>query len=252
MKFLLIFLFFWANQVIQTYANDTLGPDNDSLEVWILNKPSLSAQYELVEHYWRLGRYQDALNLIQSIPVIFKLEGRQLDKNVAYEQFKTLLYNAYQNGRTEANLEKIEVEGLKEIAIKEIGFASVQAGNILQFFYGTAYLYYPVLPNKGKKARRYNPPTEEVEIPVLNVPKIWGYPNPAINWSDILYDLPDGMQEGTLIVTSTAGQTIETIKITQNSGTITLNTSNWSPGIYFAVLFSDKTKSNVYKLVIRK
>ena len=152
------------------------------------------------------------------------------------------------NGRTEATLERQEVNELKDIAKQKAGFASVQAGSIVQFFYGINNAYYPSLPNIPKARKSQEP---EVVIPIEN-PTIWGFPNPAINWADIQYNLPEGVAEGTLIITSIAGQVIENININANSGIVNLNTTDWSSGIYFAVLFSNKTKSNVYKLVVRK
>ncbi len=62
----------------------------------------------------------------------------------------------------------------------------------------------------------------------------------------------DSKGERKLIITSTAGQVIQIVDLQNNSGVVQLNTTDWAGGIYFATLFSNKTKGTVYKFVVRK
>jgi hypothetical protein len=136
---------------------------------------------------------------------------------------------------------------LREMAEEKVGFASVQAASIVRFFYGNAPDFYPALPNWNEANER----KEQKQIAVLS-PTIWGSPNPTVDWIDVAYELPDDVKEGILEINAVSGQLIQTIKINQNNGTVTLNTSRWSPGIYFATLSIEGMQSNVYKIVIRK
>jgi hypothetical protein len=238
---------FWLNQVLSYYVNDSTGIQTDSMETWILKKTGLYAQYELVEHYWQQKRYQDAINYLGDITNEFPIEGRALENHNHYKSLKTLLWNAYKKGRTEAELKKVEVDVLREMAEEKVGFASVQAASIVRFFYGNAPDFYPALPNWNEATERKG----QKQIAVLS-PTIWGYPNPTVDWIDVAYELPDDIKEGVLVINAVSGQLIQTININQNNGTVTLNTSRWSPGIYFATLSIEGMQSNVYKIVIRK
>lgn len=81
---------------------------------------------------------------------------------------------------------------------------------------------------------------------------LMGAPNPAINWVDLYYELPENIKAGHLIVTSTTGATIAQIELRNNSGQINLNTKDWVSGIYFAALFSEGQEAKVFKIVIQK
>jgi hypothetical protein len=123
----------------------------------------------------------------------------------------------------------------------------VQAASIVRFFYGNAPAFYPALPNWNATEER----KEQEQRTVLS-PTIWGYPNPAVDWIDVVYELPDEVTKGILEVNAVSGQLIQTININQNNGIITLNSSAWSSGIYFAILSIEGMQSNAYKIVIRK
>lgn len=136
---------------------------------------------------------------------------------------------------------------LREIAEEKVGFASVQAASIVRFFYGNAPTFYPALPNWNEAAEQ----KEQKQIAVLS-PIISGYPNSTVDWIELAYELPDDIKEGVLAINAVSEQLIQTINIKQNNGTVTLNISNWLPGVYFATLSVKGMQSNVYKIVIRK
>ena len=154
-------------------------------------------------------------------------------------------------GRTEATLERHEVNELKTIAEAKAGFASVQADNILRFFYGTIVnSYYPALPNYVTTPRLAQVPDKEETI--VSNSQLWAYPNPAINWADLVYQLPEGIEKGTLIITAISGQQIANYQLTNNKGIVNLNTQDWAGGLYFAALRSENTQPVHYKIVVRK
>lgn len=250
-------LFFWANEVIFYYANDTLSPNYDSLEVWIKNKPGLSAAYELAEHYWNQKRYVDALQYINLMPTQHILKGVDYENHLNYVLLKNTLYSAYLDGNSEATLTRKDVDVLRDIANDNFGFASTQAANIVNFFYDYQYFYHPTLPDglNGVAARSSmveNTNEAEKTTTIVLSPRLWGYPNPTNTWADIIYELPNDTKDATLVISNTAGQIFENIKLTDRQGVVNLNTENWVSGVYFAVLYCSKGTSNVYKMVIRK
>lgn len=244
-------VFFWANQVIHAYSNDSLAW-KDSIAVWIQKKPGLEAAYELVEHYWRWGAYSTALQLIEDIPLQYTLEERAVKNHGDYKRLKNLLYTAYQAGRVEATLEKEEVDLLEEIALAKWGFAAVQAGNILRFFYQKGVIYYPTLPSGQEVEGRYTPPSHSNTLVFNEGAILLGNPNPAINWVDLSYQLPKDSKQGQLVVTATTGAKVHQVSLYQATGQITLNTKDWAAGIYFATLYAGEKKCKVFKIIIQK
>jgi hypothetical protein len=76
--------------------------------------------------------------------------------------------------------------------------------------------------------------------------------NPTVDWIDVLYELPNEIKKGTLVINAVSGKIMKTININQNNGTVIINTNTWSPGIYFATLSIEGMQSNIYEIVIRK
>ena len=152
----------------------------------------------------------------------------------------------------EANLEKVEVNALEVIANAKWGFAAVLASDILKFFYFKGTLYYPTLPNMNPIEGRYAQPSSNSPAMSVKEPMLMGAPNPAINWVDLYYELPEDLKTGYLVVTSTTGSKIAQVELRNNSGQLTLNTKDWVSGVYFATLFSEGQEAKVFKIVIQK
>ena len=152
----------------------------------------------------------------------------------------------------EANLEKAEVDALEVIANAKWGFAAVLASDILKFFYFKGTLYYPSLPDLNPIEGKFVPATGSSPAMSAKEPILMGAPNPAINWVDLYYELPEELKTGHLVVTSTTGATIAQIELRNNSGQLTLNTKDWVSGIYFATLFSEGQEAKVFKIIIQK
>ena len=77
------------------------------------------------------------------------------------------------------------------------------------------------------------------------------YPNPTTDWADVRYKLPEGIEKGQLIVTSTSGQQMMTLPVQGQQGFVTLNTSEWLTGTYFVVLYTDEEAIEQTQLIIR-
>jgi len=152
----------------------------------------------------------------------------------------------------EANLEKREVDALEVIANAKWGFAAVLASDILKFFYFKGTLYYPSLPDLNPVEGKFVPKTGSTPAIAAKEPILMGAPNPAINWVDLYYELPEDLKTGHLVVTSTTGATIAQVELRNNSGQIALNTKGWVSGIYFATLFSEGQETKTFKIVIQK
>jgi hypothetical protein len=242
---------FWATEVYHYYATDTTPAPVDTLRQWISNKKGLSAEYELVEHYWSNQKYEDAFIQLDIILQTYPLEDLELQNHEVYIGIKQLEREVIQDERTLAELKREEVIYLQDIANLRTGFASSYAANICAFFYTPSTRYYPLLPNLNGRSNG-------LEIPSLTTPttlvtaNLLGYPNPANSWMDLIYDLPTGSSTGELTILHSNGQLIQRVNIDRPQGTVNLNTTQWTAGIYFATLWSNGEAVKVYQIIIRR
>jgi hypothetical protein len=235
-----------ANEVLFYYKNDTASNNCDSIAIWIGNKVGLQAEYELVEHYWSCQQYVTALNHLSTIANQYILEDVVLDNHQDYVTLLNMLYEAYQANRTEATLTKDEVILLNELVANNYGFVAVKAANIVDFFYNDNYRYHPTLPQTGQE-KKGNIPLTKIDKSNLHIA-----PNPTTSWADVSYKLPVGVKKGKLVVTSTSGQQILTLELSQQQGILTLNTSKWLTGTYFVVLYTEDETVEQTQLIIRR
>jgi hypothetical protein len=236
-------LTYYANEVVFYYKNDTATTKWDSVAVWLRKIPGLMAQYDLVEHYWKQGLYTQAFNQLDYIQNNYELVGVVYDNHRAYRSLKNILLTAYEENRNEALLEQEEVDQLRTIADNNYGFAAVYAANIVNFFYNYEYQYHPTLPTALQEKRKLE---EEKLLSSLVI-----YPNPSHTWAEVEYQLPEGQQEGLLRITSTNGQIVEEIPITQTKYKLVLNTKSWTAGIYFVALYSEKKLVEQTTLIVK-
>ncbi len=234
-----------ANEVIFYYRNDTTDTNWDSIAIWIGHKVGLSTEYELVEHHWSCQQYTDAIDHLSTITDDYTLTGVVLDNHQDYLILLNLLQVAYQDDRTEATLTKDEVIVLNELVENNYGFVAMKAANIIDFFYSDTYRYHPTLP-EGAEEKSLQWPLTKIAKGNLAI-----YPNPTTDWADVRYKLPEGIEKGQLIVTSTAGQQMITLTVQGQQGILTLNTSNWLTGTYFVVLYTEKEAVEQTQLIIR-
>jgi hypothetical protein len=80
---------------------------------------------------------------------------------------------------------------------------------------------------------------------------IWTQPNPARDWV-ILRIQKEGLGNARLMITDNYGHILLERQVSNEQSEIQLNTSNWSPGTYFAILHIDGEKPEVTRFVIAK
>ncbi len=66
------------------------------------------------------------------------------------------------------------------------------------------------------------------------------------------YKLPKDVKKGQLVVTSTSGQQVLMLELSQQQGVLTLNTNQWLTGTYFVVLYAEDKTIEQTQLIIRK
>jgi hypothetical protein len=82
------------------------------------------------------------------------------------------------------------------------------------------------------------------------VSKLYAAPNPGVNTTVITYQLKEIKSKTTLVISNAYGKSIQTVPINNVQGSITLNTSNLLPGVYYYSIVSGSLKLGVQKLFV--
>jgi len=77
------------------------------------------------------------------------------------------------------------------------------------------------------------------------------YPNPANSYTNFTYDIPNGINNATLIIYDILGSVITTQEIVNKKGTLKINTSEFTEGIYFYSLITANNTLFTRKLIVR-
>ena len=84
------------------------------------------------------------------------------------------------------------------------------------------------------------------------ISKLYAMPNPSVNSTVITYQLKEIKSRTNLIITNAYGKLVQSIPVNSTRGSVVLNTSNLTEGIYYYSIVSDNFKSPVQKLVVMK
>jgi hypothetical protein len=78
------------------------------------------------------------------------------------------------------------------------------------------------------------------------------YPNPAANFTTFNYDLPEGLNNVTLIIRNILGSKVKEIDLTDRQGKLVVNTSGMKEGIYLYSLAAGQQTLLTRKLIINR
>ena len=154
-----------------------------------------------------------------------------------------------QQGRTIFDLNSDEVNNLVLIADNSNGTAGVQAKGILESGYGYHYCNcLDVFDNSGYKS------SGKINYDAFNKVNRYGIdvnPNPAKQWTEFNYILPDENTTATIKISDVSGKIINTFTIVGKQGQQIWDTRKIKPGAYFyTFIVSGLTASG--KIIISK
>lgn len=120
---------------------------------------------------------------------------------------------------------------------------------MLAYVYDYSLLYYTV------KTRVYDLPGElysaadENVVPQFNLGN--AFPNPAGEFTNVPYQLPEGQFEGTLTITDMNGKIKDVFSIDRNFQSLHINTRTYNKGVYLYQVSAGGVTSETQKLVVQ-
>ena len=77
------------------------------------------------------------------------------------------------------------------------------------------------------------------------------YPNPANTQVSFDYELPEGVNDASILVTNILGVTVKNVDLQNNSGKITIPTFDFPQGIYFYNFIAGKKIIDTRKFIVK-
>jgi hypothetical protein len=239
-----------ADLLIRDILLDTLVTDLPLLRTWLANKESLEASYAIVGTYIAEGHFDTVALKMAEIPQIYPLDDDELEEHAHLSDLANLWEGVSGDSIPLDSLDQQAMATLQSIAESSHRRAGASAQGILNTWYGAHYRVVPLMPGGGGQQGLLAPPTGKRHLGIAN--HLAAFPNPARNSVTFHWNLPDGLEYGTIIVSDLQGRTIETMEITGQSGKREWDTSNLGRGIYlYQLLLSDGTTETVKLTIIK-
>jgi Periplasmic copper-binding protein (NosD) len=239
-----------ADLLIQDILKDTTQIDVPLLRTWLANKQSLEADYAIVASYLSEGDFVTASQKLDEIAQTYSLDAEGLIEHGYFNDLASLWQDAYSNGKTMAELDSQGVATVKNIAGNSRRRAGAMAQGIVNTWYGGQYRVVPILPGSGGSQGLMAPPAGSNIVPMTN--HLSAFPNPARNSVVFRWNLPEGMENGTILLSDLQGRTIETLEITGQKGKLEWGTEVLEHGVYLYQLRLPDGSSETSKLTIIK
>jgi hypothetical protein len=162
-----------------------------------------------------------------------------------------LILGSLQNGRTWLDITEGEKGQLQNIAYGSSDDAAFQARSILCFFFDECIEEVIDITNNTSSGKVIQVEDAMLEL-TESLTNLKVYPNPATNYVNFDYELPEYVEQATVIITSMTGNVIEEFDINDTEGQLLWDTRTTENGIYFYVLKQGKTTLASGKVSIMK
>ncbi|MDR2084547.1 MAG: S8 family serine peptidase [Bacteroidales bacterium] len=223
-----------SNNALQTIKTDTIY-DLNKLSEWYNVINTLNAKYSLAETYYQMGKYEDALKILETIPKIFYLNEQELYEHTNYINFFEFKNKLHKSGRNYFEMREDEIKELTEIAMLNTGVSSLMAQGILCFFHDICIN----LEEKPLEKSIFVIDNEQLIINNKNNNNdVYVYPNPGKDYIIVICEIENNNFE----LFNINGSKQISIKLQKGSNTI--NTSFLKQGVYiYKVIVEDKVIS---------
>ncbi len=237
-------------QLIRNELNNETAIDWPKVDYLLKQIPSPSHDYIRSELYAMLNDWGKSIQIMDSIPIKYKLSVEETLNHTDHKTLHQLLQNV-QNTNTIANLTTDQKFILEQLAQKSYSRASTQAQSILNFFYEGNYRRSAQFPLEIQ-ARLMQEEVEQTSTEKIQTEKILLQPNPSNDWVKAMFTLPEGKNEGIFKVIDIAGKVVYSQSVTKEYTGIDFNVGTWSAGIYYVYLEGAGWKSSPVALSVQK
>ena len=227
------------NELERIYRRDSIS-GTDSLAALYIADGDLESKYKLVFLSGEQGAWSMGINTLNSIPSQFELSAEQQAEHQQIVNYYELL--ASLNGSQPDSLSVQELTGIME---SEKGNASMYALNYLIDMGEVEYEEPIQVPDMLKSAEAAGSNTGSNNDNAKENRLLKVMPNPAKDYIVVEYDL-EMQREGIVEITDVTGKPVYSVQVSNPKDKMTIDTRNWKPGVYVALLkFDGRIKETV-------
>ncbi len=230
-----------ANDIVRSMLNDSIT-DMAALRTWLSNIGGQRANEQIIATYLQVGNHQEALALAAMLPDLHNYDAPSMAEHTMYMNLLNLQVQMTQQGKPLTDLDSTEVNSLVGIAENSKGTAAAMAIGLLESNYGYHFCdCISAESNNGfKSGSVYNTRTLQQIIGG----SIEVNPNPAGDWTNFIYTLPDMDSKGEIIISDVTGNLVQRFTINATQGNQIWDTRKIKPGVYFYTFTVDGFSKN--------
>lgn len=241
-----------ANRILKSELADTTGLDLAKYRLWLSNKGSLEAEYEIAGTYIMEGDYAKARETRDKIPVNFVLTEEALTEHTHYYNLSEVAIGALENGVHYSELGTPEVLQVQAVADNSTGPAGTMAQGLLNVFYGYQYEFTPKIPQGGHQRPAAAPGPGYNDSAISAYQPLTAMPNPAKDAVIFYYNLKGETAAAALQVYDINGQAVKTFELESQKGHITWEAGGFARGVYYCKIEQQGKAYPALKLVLMK
>lgn len=239
---------------------DSIDPNDTTnypqqINYWLSRIQTVEAKYDLIENYFEEENFEGVAEILESIPVNFKLSAEQVQAHndyIYFYQFREALFAA---GRSFSELEGSQIDELIAFTQGEQNFAKGLAQNVLCF-------YYDICRDDNLEeisGRMMLPANAPQSVNINNINDRVNYanqvtvsPNPASDIAVFKFFLPSTKQQLILTICDMAGKEINRFALKDSQDVIIWETSSVNDGVYYYFVKDGTTNIAKGKISVRK
>jgi hypothetical protein len=234
-----------AYDLIRSSLNDSIN-DNQYLRNWLANLNNAQADMQIVSTYRTEGDFASAQTLLDLIPGLYMLEGKELIEYNEYKSFTEMQMGIQQQGRNIFQLEDSEITTLVNYAENSNGKVAYLAQGILEYAYDFNFCNCAPVGDSSILKNSY----VEGVLSSASGLLIDASPNPATTWVTFDFELPVYAKKAILQISDIEGKIITTFTLSIQQKQYVWDTRNWEKGVYIYTLkTTNESKSG--KLIIQ-
>ncbi|MEI6853018.1 MAG: T9SS type A sorting domain-containing protein [Bacteroidota bacterium] len=237
--------------IVNQILNDTSGLNNPLLQYWLEQLASFKTDIMLISNYCQTGNYLSAKELLDLLPVKYKLEGDALKEYETFSELYTDLKGFHDTGKTIFRLDSIDLVPIIDIADNGVGVGQVYAQNICHIY---GYSYDPIIDNEEgdlqNKSHKIIVPENAITDENMEYVKV--YPTPAKEWVDIKWKILSNDVITDFTVTNSIGVSQLSVPLETLEGEKMIDTREWNAGIYYYKAIQGGKTIQTGKIVISK
>lgn len=219
------------SQIVNYYLTDSVNQDAQ-VEFWLNRALDLRSKYRLAWHHARKNQYSAALAVTNGLSTQFTLNQPQLAEKARFESLIAFKQSLGAAGLAGVNGEGIGwLESFVASTDDAFDFSLALAQNALQH-QGSAQIHRVHLPESESQGRRAANKEQGLQQLREDLTVLKLYPNPANAYATLAFELPQEVDEATLVIADLTGKIVNRIPLNSKKGQQLIDTRNLPAGMY--------------------